>query len=122
MTTDTDNTDDTHDQTHESLMDSAMSLVEDTPDMIGTIIESLEQTLIPLFEDAHARGDTATCTAIDGIWQQIQTIHQLAISQALGVASVGIVAVSLRMQRNEAYHKLAEANEVIQQIAKGRAS
>lgn len=106
----------TNDSIHESLMTTAMSMAEETPDMMDEIIAGLEQKLIPLYEASHAKGDTGVCMAIDGLWQQVQALRNLAINQALGVASAGIVATAYKMHRDEALLELGRMTEAYQQI------
>lgn len=101
---------------HDTLMTTALSMAEQTPDMMAQSLTAIEEWLIPLYEDAHAKGDTGVCAAIDGIWQQVQYLHSLATSQALGVASVGIVATGYKMQRDEALMELGRVSAAFEQL------
>lgn len=104
------------DDTTAALMNTALSLAQQIPDMMAESIACLEQQLIPIYERAHETGDIALMGAIDSLWTMVQHIHRMATSQALGVASAGIMTIGYKLQRDEAYLELERVTAASQEL------
>lgn len=95
-----------NDTTTSELLGAALELLEQTPQMRLSSVETLEAHFILIAEAAYASQDEGLIQTVDTIWEIVQALKTVNTHEAIAMQSIAIVIRTLKIQRDE-YRQIA---------------